>query len=246
MGSFKFLKMRNSFVEKLEANIAKARLFDKVVVFTIASTSKKEQEPYLLPLRAFDNFTVTGCVLFDTSDLLQIIKVIDGLPDIIFVDSEFNYKKEEDDISASVNSINKQYETLFTISTRHLLKSQLLEFKPSDITVNAAWSFVTKLGSVSGKKISIIGAGNIGSKLALKLAESGGIVIIRLSSETGITIARGLNNIKSSLTQNDVKYVKDKRKALLDAEVVVGTSNGVQVINSDMLALVQKIVYSWT
>ena len=242
MGSFKFLKMRNSFVEKLEANIAKARLFDKVVVFTIASTSKKEQEPYLLPLRAFDNFTVTGCVLFDTSDLLQIIKVIDGLPDIIFVDSEFNYKKEEDDISASVNSINKQYETLFTISTRHLLKSQLLEFKPSDITVNAAWSFLSqKLGSVSGKKISIIGAGNIGSKLALKLAESGGIVIInRLSSETGITIARGLNNIKSSLTQNDVKYVKDKRKALLDAEVVVGTSNGVQVINSDMLALVQK------
>ena len=135
----------------MEANIAKARLFD-VVVFTIASTSKKEQEPYLLPLRAFDNFTVTGCVLFDTSDLLQIIKVIDGLPDIIFDGSDL-IVKEEDDISARVNN-DKQYETLFTISTRHLLKSQLLEFKPSDITVNAAWSFVTKIGSVSGKNVN--------------------------------------------------------------------------------------------
>lgn len=234
--------MGSSFANSLIANLGTAQAAHKTIILTIATTNKKEDEPYLTPIREFNNFIVAGCILFKLSDLYKITKLIADLPDLIFIDNE-NYLRQSDADLSNIASLNSErYETLFNASIKHFPKAKIFEYKPSDLTVNAAWSFITqKLGSVSGRKISIIGAGNIGSKLALKLTESGGVVTInRRNSEKGTTIANGLNNIKSSFCDNPIKYVDDKTLALQEAEIVIGASNGIQVIHRQMLKDVSK------
>ena len=53
------------------------------------------------------------------------------------------------------------------------------EFKPNDITVEHVWLLLRSHFGILGKKrVAIIGSGNIGFKLGLKLVESGASVIL--------------------------------------------------------------------
>ncbi|NCB03879.1 MAG: hypothetical protein EOM67_17260 [Spirochaetia bacterium] len=78
----------HNFFEQLKVNIQTLNNENMKSVFTIATTSKQEKEPYLTPIRKSDFFVVCGCVIFDQSSLMEIIEIIDGAVDYIFVDSE--------------------------------------------------------------------------------------------------------------------------------------------------------------
>ena len=163
-----------NFFEKLKENVKILKSEQINTVFTIATTSKQESNPYLTPIRKNDFFIACGCVIFDQSILKKILKIIDGSIDLIFVDSEKKIPvRIGQKIDVSKNS------NLFQICFQKIHKSKVFEYKPSDITVNATWSFLSqRLNYLSGKKISILGSGNIGSKLALKLVESNAMVSI--------------------------------------------------------------------
>ena len=157
--------MKSIFFKQLKDNLNTLKKGSAKTVFTIATTSKKEAEPYLTPIRRSDLFSVCGCVIFEQSILKEIVEIIDGQVDYIFVDSE---KKIPVTIHPKLNVVETG--NLSKVCFQEIKKSRILEYKPNDITVNATWSFLSqKLNFLSGKKVSILGSGNIGSKLALKL-----------------------------------------------------------------------------
>jgi hypothetical protein len=78
----------NDFLKLLKENIQAINNEGIKTVFTIATTSKQEKDPYLTPIRQNDLFIACGCVVFEQSILSEIIEIIDGNVDYIFVDSE--------------------------------------------------------------------------------------------------------------------------------------------------------------
>ena len=58
------MRMNKLFFKQLKQNIKSIKEGNTKTVFTIATTSKKEAEPYLTPIRISDIFNVCGCVLY--------------------------------------------------------------------------------------------------------------------------------------------------------------------------------------
>jgi hypothetical protein len=227
----------NNFIKQLKENIKILKNENIKTVFTIATTSKQENDPYLTPIRKNDVFVVCGCVIFEQSILDEIIDIIDGYVDYVLVDSE---KK----IPVRVHPELRVIETgnLSKICFQKIQKSKILEYKPNDITVNSTWSFLSqRLNFLSGKKISILGSGNIGSKLALKLVECGvSVSIFRRNSYKGYVISQGLNFIKPENTVSNITFHENILQTTFMSDVVIGAANGVPIIDTDILESVKK------
>ena len=158
----------DNFFNQLKQHIEAMKSENIKSVFTIATTSKQEEEPYLTPLRKNDFFVVCGCVIFDQSSLMKIIELIDGVVDYVFVDSEkkipLRIHQEINDIDDEIYNLTNtcgyiETGNLSKICFQKIKKSKIFEYKPNDITVNATWSFLSqRLHFLSGKKISILGS----------------------------------------------------------------------------------------
>jgi hypothetical protein len=239
------------FLLTIKNNIEKMKEYKTTTIFTIATTSKQEEKPYITPIRNTNDFVVSGCVIFNQTLLLEINRIIDGNVDIVLVDSEkkipLMIHENIDDLS---NDIYKLHNTIGFVETGNLSKicfnsikkSKIFEYKPNDLTVNATWLFLSqRLNFLSGKKISILGAGNIGSKLALKLVECGSEVHIhRTNIYKGNTIAQGLNVIKPENTVSNIVYHENKLQTSFMSDVVIGATNGIQVITLDIIKSIKK------
>jgi hypothetical protein len=240
--------MMNNFFEQLKANIKVLNKEYVKTVFTIATTSKQESYPYLTPIRKTSYFITCGCIIFEKSTLTKVLDIVDGSVDFVFIDSE---KKILDKSCHGLNdkknlkNFNKKFvetEFLFEMSFKKIKISKVFEYKPNDITVNATWSFLSqKFKILRGKKISILGCGNIGSKLALKLSECGAILSINRQNNTkGSRISEGLNCIKPEDKLSNITYQDNILQAAFNCDVVIGTSNGISIIDSDILKAIRK------
>jgi len=239
------------FLATIKENIVKMQAYNLKTIFTIATTSKQEDQPYITPIRYTNDFAVCGCVIFNQSILLEIIKILDGNIDFILVDSEKKIPliihQNEIDLDNDVYKTNNtvgfvETGNLSKICFNSIRKSKIFEYKPNDLTVNATWLFLSqRLHFLSGKKISILGAGNIGSKLALKLVESGSEVHIhRKNSYKGNIITQGLNSIKPESTVSNIVYHENKLPTTFMSDVLIGTTNGIQVIDIDIIKSIKK------
>lgn len=237
MGPVLLKLMKKVFIKQLLENLNDLKKNNRRTVFTIATTSKQETEPYLTPIRVCDFFVVCGCVIFEQSILTEIIEIIDGKVDYIFVDSE---KKIPVTIHPKLNVVETG--NLSKICFQKIKKSRTLEYKPNDITVNATWSFLSqKLNFLSGKKVSILGSGNIGSKLALKLVECGvSVSIYRRNIHKGYGIAQGLNFIKPENTVSNITFHENIMQTSFMSDVLIGASNGVPIIDVDIVKSIKN------
>ena len=229
--------MNKVFLKQLKENLRALKKKHSRTVFTIATTSKQETEPYLTPIRSCDFFVVCGCVIFEQSILTEIIDIIDGEVDYIFVDSE---KKIPVTIHPKLNIVETG--NLSKICFQKIKNSRILEYKPNDITVNATWSFLSqKLNFLSGKKASILGSGNIGSKLALKLVECGvSVSIYRRNTHKGYGITQGLNFIKPENTVSNITFHENILQTSFMSDILIGASSGVPIINVDIVKSIKN------
>lgn len=227
----------NDFLKLLKVNIQAISNESIKTVFTIATTSKQEKDPYLTPIRQNDLFIACGCVVFDQAILSEIIEIIDGNVDYIFVDSE---KKIPIRIHPDLNVVETG--NLSKVCFQNIKKSKILEYKPNDITVNATWSFLSqRLDFLSGKKISILGSGNIGSKLALKLVECGvSVSMYRRNNYKGYVIAQGLNFVKPNNTVSNITFHEDILQTSFMSDVIIGATSGVSIIDVNLLKSIKK------
>jgi len=239
--------MNQNFLNEVSSRILEIKSLNKKTIFSISTTAKQEENSYLTPIRDCDSFVLTGCIIFDQKILPILLEKIDGEVDVILVDSE---KKIPMRIDNSFKGKPDFYQTVGYVETgslskicfEYVKKSKVFEFKPNDLTVNATWSFLSqRFRLLSGKKISILGAGNIGSKLALKLVECGAEVhLYRRDFYKGHCIAHGLNLIKPEGVIANIHFHRNKMQASFLSDILIGASNGYPVIDSDVVNSINK------
>ena len=239
--------MNHNFLDEVCSRILEIKSFNKKTIFSISTTAKQEENSYMTPIRDCDSFVLTGCIIFDQKILPILLEKIDGEVDVILVDSE---KKIPMRIDNNFKDKPELYKTVGYVETgsisricfEYIKKSKVFEFKPNDLTVNATWSFLSqRFRFLSGKKISILGAGNIGSKLALKLVECGAEVHLhRRDFYKGHHIVHGLNLIKPEGVIANIHFHQNIMQASFLSDILIGASNGHPVIDSDVVNSVKK------
>ena len=239
--------MPSNFIKQINLKIDKAKLLKKLIVFTISSTAKQEKNPYHAPLREYDDFCILGCVLFDQTLLVELLKFIDKEVDIVLVDAEKKIPLHEVAKHKKTQFIDRTIGSFETgnfskLCFNNIKNAKVFEYKPNDLTVDAAWIFISqKLNSFTGKKISILGLGNIGSKLALKIVECGANVHV-YSKDFNKThlVSQALNLIKPNGTIASITCHRDPLSATFASDVLLGAKNGIPIINSEIISSVHK------
>ena len=85
-------------------------------------------------------------------------------------------------------------------------------------------------------KVAIIGCGNIGFKLALKLVETGvNVEVVRRDATKGMLMANAINMIKPETTIATATYNQNPLQASLFCDAIVGCTRGVPVITWEMI-----------
>ncbi len=207
---------------------------NKLSGFTIGNTTKVDKQGvYFTPLRNTSLMVTAGAIVYSEQQAIDIANVIDGKVDYVLVDVE---KKAVDSMSLSGEPSNVERAVRETLT-----ESNLWVYKANDLSVDAIDDFISQLTKddlkgVGSKKIAIIGAGNIGSKLALKLVERGANVYIsRRDKEKLTVITEALNYIKPEYTTAKIVASPDNDSAAHNADIIIGVSPGIPVITPEMI-----------
>ncbi len=185
---------------------------------------------YFTPLRESNELISASVVVGSVESATRFASAVDGLVDYVIVDVE---NKISDGAGAGV-SIEGPVRG-------KLLKSVFLPFKSNDLTVDAiekmitAW-FLSHNRTISGATIAIIGSGNIGSKLALRMAEMGlrAQMYRRSKTELEKTVS-GINAIISAETTGVAEAFFEPLPAAQGADIIIGLAPGSPVVTEDMI-----------
>jgi len=248
-----WLEKVNSLLDRV-VNEAKEK--NVPVYFSISTTKKnKRNRPYLTPVRHVEHGILFGVVVYSQIQALIAGKAVDGKVEIILIDAEkkidIQFKNDNQvadhfgiDLSGENNFayVGVELGNLSAACKKYIQESRVVEYKPNDLTVEAVWHIlIQKLPLLSGKKVAIIGCGNIGFKLALKLVESGtNVDFVRRDFQRGLLMANLINEIKPATTLAKAYYQKDSYKASLFADVIIGASSGNAVIDRPMVQAMKK------
>ena len=227
---------------------------DIKLLFSISTTTTCKHsinKPYTTPVRFLENSLISGVVVFSQTQSIIVTNIVKDFVDGFLVDVE-----QKHNMKATINSDTLKYfqdkyfingdikcESILSIVRAIVADDRIIEYKANDITVDAIWTFLsTKLNYLSGKKVAIIGCGNIGSKLALKLVESDvNVVLVRRDSSKGKLIANAINLIKPPLSKSYASYNSSAIQASKFCDVIIGAANtNNPVITWDMIKNMSK------
>ena len=221
----KYLKELREIVKTV---IKKAKEENKKSMFSIATTSNINNRDILFPSIRETDKTICGNILLNSDKYLkEIIKEIDGIVEIILVDAE----------TKVLNITNLE------LKVRNLVKkSKIFTFRPNDLTVDAADALIAQIKyPLKDKKVTIIGGGNIGSKLAIKLVERGVNVYLTRKNERKLKkISEGLNTIKSDYLKSKIYYTTQNLRAAENADILIGTTPGISAITKEMICKIKS------
>ena len=202
--------------------------------FIISNTADKKTKKYLTPLRKSSSCIYGGAVVYDDLTTKKICQLLKNKIDYVFIDTEKKAYREK-----GVINIERTVRENIDLE-------KIFYFKANDLTVDAASNFMEILfhkdiRNVSNKKILIIGAGNIGFKLSLRLIERGVKVFLngRRKIDT-INLIAAINRIKPAATMNKVKHVLKIKNNIDQFDVIINVSNGVNTILNNKEILLKK------
>lgn len=214
--------------KKIIAEVNSIAKTNKIISGLVLSTTgkKSKMKMIILPIRR-SNFGIFGCVtVYDKNLAKEMAKFVDGKVDLIIVDSEIKLENFQD-ILYQIRKVTK--------------KSKVISFKNNDLTVDAIYTTLQCLiNDFLNKKILIVGAGNIGSKLALKLVESGANVNVTSSNtKNSQKIANALNiikprNCKAKVTAKKIAEIAN------NVDVLIGLTPGIPIIDKHMINLMKQ------
>ena len=212
---------------------------NKKTGFCIGNTTKKiDRDYFFTPIRD-TALCVCGSIIIDRVAIAERIEsCLDGRVDYLFIDTE---KKIAPARYGKTDAGNVER------SVRRLVsKSKALTYKGNDLIVDAidcflAQKIVEDERGIGAKKIAIIGVGNTGFKLALKLMERGAHVFVcRRNAKKLSAIIRALNFIKPGGTIARVRGTLRIEKAVKDADVVIGLTPGTGDITPALIRRVKS------
>ncbi len=200
--------------------------------FCIGNTSKKETlDFFLTPFRQNEKCIITGVIVYSENVAKKIIRITNKYNvDYVFVDSE---KK-----IPNPNKINEVSNLERVV--RENSNTKVLTYKGNDITVEAVNSllnilFSNQINGLGGKKIGIIGLGNIGTKLSIKLVEQGAsLYVSRRSKINQNLIIKTINLIKPKYNESKVERLKKFNFKHLD--ILISAANEKKIITKEMIS----------
>lgn len=195
--------------------------YDGECVLCLATTANVNNPPVLIgSLREADGILAGNLILRHAATLPEIVKCFDGLVSRFFIDCE---------VKAGIDLAAAALE-LISPNRRHF-------FKPNDFTVEAADEWVAqRIPILKGARVAIVGAGNIGAKLALRLAERGGEVqLVGRRIGTLEATVQGLNAILRG--SGAVIACSSIEEACTRAQVIVGCTAGAAAIDTAALEI---------
>lgn len=211
-----------------------ARVESKLTGFCIGNTRKINATGlYFSPLRNTSRLVAGSVIVYDVDQAVAVAVAVDGNVDYVLVDTE---KKISPELYGADNVGNVERAVRETVK-----RSRVLTYKGNDLTVDSIESLIVQILStypkgLSGKKAAIIGAGNVGSKLALKLVERGmDVTLVRRNAVKLAAIVTALNIIKPAETMATVSASADGLSAAQDAHLLVGLTQGTPVITAAMV-----------
>ncbi|HEY4514258.1 MAG TPA: NAD(P)-binding domain-containing protein [Candidatus Paceibacterota bacterium] len=217
-------------IETIVENI-KSRAKGRATGFVIGNTSGVfERGPfYATPLRETHTLMYGGVIARDVDAAVRIARIVDGKVDYILLDSE---KKIEKIYYGKHDVGNMERHVRQEIS-----RSKILTYKGNDLTVEAIDLLLGQIiGDVGSREIAVIGFGNIGSKIGLKLVERGANVrAYRRDQKKLKAIVTGLNLVKSEHTISPITVAKSIADACKGASVVIATADSRSIISEEHL-----------
>ena len=160
--------------QKLQNVLNKINKSKKVKCFFLGNTAKAEKPSfYVSDVRENSKFIFATAIIFNDKTAKKITRLIDGKVNYILLDTE---KKVLSKSTKRVVNIEKT-------AKKEIKKSEIFTYKGNDLTIDAIDIFLThllkeNLRGIGGKKVLIIGAGNIGFKIALQMIERGAKVFL--------------------------------------------------------------------
>jgi len=209
-------------IQKLIKEVGiEAKKSNRESAFVIITNVKKTNSKInLLPKRITRKLVCGVVSIYSLSITKDIISEVDGNVDYIFVDSEHKVKGLENLVKYIIENTKK---------------SKVVPFKSSDSTADSTDSLLMELlSSPFEKKIAIVGVGNIGSKVALKLVERGFTVnIARRDFKKTQKTADAINLIKPKFCSSKV-IAKKFSNVAKNCDILIGFTNEVPIISSKM------------
>ena len=210
----------------------------KISCFFIGNTKKKEERNYYItPIRENERFIFSSCIVFNDSIAKKTAKILDGKVNYILVDTE----KKIDSKNKSLGLVNIERSVKDSVK-----KSKLRVYKANDLSVLSAETLVNnyflkdKRGG-GGKKVLIIGLGNIGFKISLKLVENGATVFLfRRNQNKLLNLKNAINNIKPSATASKALILKKAPRNFKNYDLVIGSSDQASIISYNQVKAVGK------
>jgi NAD(P)-dependent dehydrogenase (short-subunit alcohol dehydrogenase family) len=218
----------------------------KAIIFTLSTTSKADPQgrPYLTPLRETLTEFISGVIVRSLDQAALVALALRGRVDLVFVDAE---EKRGLDVwvdqslwsalgmSVPLPLLADPIPRMVQVCQALLDPAVMGCFKPNDLTVESVWHFLDlKLDRPT--HIGILGAGNIGFKLALKLVEAGHTVALnRRDQVSAQTLVAAIEAVKPPLSSGRAYAQPDAMAVARDCQVLIGVSDGVPVITEAMV-----------
>jgi len=224
----------------LEVLIKKIKIINKskkIKVFYFGSTVKKESNNfYLTEIKENRKFIYFGAVIFNNYHAKQIAKIIDGNVDLALIDIEKKILSKRKSVLINIERSVKDV----------LINTKIFTYKGNDLTVQACetlinYLYIKDVRGVGGKKILVLGSGNIGFKISQKLVESGGSVYMYRRNQTILDKAVfTINALSPKATVAKAKKVKSIERNLNKYDLIIGTTNGKPLINKEHVQKLKK------
>ncbi len=242
-----------SLIQKINLELEKInQIKDKKeeIIFTIGNTAfnSSDNRPYITPLRKIRGGYVFGIVVYSQIQAIIFSNHIDGKVSYVFVDCEKKLLKTKNtdysilkkfNLDPSIDNVlpgSIEFGNISKSCHNVIKKTPIFSYKANDLIVESAWLFLIQhFKELSGKKIVVIGAGNIGSKLCLKLVESAASIDVITSSDKS-TILEALNQIKQESVILKINVSQDPEDSCKDADAILGCANSGQVISKEMVS----------
>ncbi len=250
------LKKWQKLIKNQFSDISKIAKNNQQIFYSISSTSSNIKiNPYTTPIRLSGNRIIAGSVVGSQIEALIVADYIEKLIDFLLLDVEkkipiqnipdeeiflkFNLKKSLYVENAKTAS-GIEFGNISAAVRKTFPPQKIISYKPNDLTVDSIWFFLShRFKNFENLKIAVIGAGNIGFKLALKLVESGAYVNInRRDKVLGLQLASTINSIKPKNTIASAEFYDDPVRACTLCDVVVGTGKTDSLIIDDKMVSV--------
>ena len=237
----------NKINEVLKSLKNYASLKKKKSCFLVGTTKKKSfRNFYLTPLRESQKTVYAGAIIYDNETAEKIAKKIDGKVDYVFIDIEKKITNKKD-LFTNIERVVKS----------EIQKSIIKNYKPNDITVNSIENFIQDYygkdnRGVGGKRILILGAGNIGTKIGIRLLESGShTFLFRRDKKKLQKINQVLNIVKPEYTKSKSNVINSDQLKFEYYDVIIGCSDNIikfkkirKILKNPLIIDVGKGVFS--